>query len=218
MTGAIYKQLITKLQIIAISAFLITSLTSCVPMSIIGAGTTTAYIAVQERTLGDMIDDNTIWSRISKGLMRENFRKLYSRITVSVSEGRVLLTGNLEDKQLMLSAVDIAWQTKGVREVVNELTLDKKDHKFKLSKYLSDSWIDTRIKTKILFDRNVSYNNFTIVTYNGIVNVFGIAGSKEELEIVNHAASSTKGVVKVISHARVKSSRTRMKSLRIYKE
>ncbi len=206
----------TKLLILIITMHL--GLSGCVPATIVGIGGATAYVISQERTMGDIMDDNTIWTKINNQLMKEDFRRLYSHITVNVSEGRVLLTGRLENKQLMLKAVEICWQTKGVREVVNELTLQNGKNKFKLTKYLSDSWIDSRIKTKLLFDRNVHYNNFTIVTYNGVVNVFGIASSKEELEIVNHKASSTSGVVKVISHARVKNSRTRMKSLRIYKE
>ena len=100
----------------------------------------------------------------------------------------------------MISAVDIAWSQNGVKEVVNELNVSEDSNYFDAAEYSRDTWITSRIKAKTILDPDIKFINYTIITSKGVVYVFGITRSEEELSRVLDIAAEVKGVKKVVNH------------------
>ncbi|MCC8417490.1 MAG: BON domain-containing protein [Rickettsia endosymbiont of Bryobia graminum] len=178
------------------------SLTSCMPVIFTAAAGSTLAIA-KDQSIGETIDDVKISGRVQTALMKDNFKELYTKIKVEVSQGRVLLTGIVDNEDEALKAVEIVWGIEGVQEVVNELILDKNSGQFDLAQYTRDSLITAQIKAKTFANRDIKFVNYTIVTVRDIVYIFGIARSEEELERVCSIASEIKGVRKVVCHAKI---------------
>ena len=167
------------------------------------AVTVVGTYAIKEESIGETIDEKTISIKIRKAFIRAGFKTLYSKINVEVIRRHVLLTGFVQSQEDMLKAVEMAWSVKGVEKVINELRIDEKNSSFTASRYIKDSWITTRIKTKSIFAQNINFVNYTVVTLDGIVYLFGLAKSEEEMEKICQIASLVKGVKKVISYIRV---------------
>ncbi len=179
--------------------------TGCLP-TIFTATTSTAISAAKDQSINKTIDDIKISAIIKASFIKQNFRELYTKIKVEVEQARVLLTGIIDKEEDALKAVEICWETKGVKEVINELVVDKTSDHFDLVQYTKDSMITGQIKAKIFVNRRIKFVNYTIITVNNIVYVFGMARSQEELENVSSIASQVSGVLKVICHAKIKDS------------
>jgi len=164
--------------------------------AIIGAGATVGVAAVQERSLGQALDDTTILAVINQKLF-EKSEPLFIRVDVEVLEGRVLLTGNVKKPEDRIDVARIVWQTRGVREVLNELEI--KDQST-LRDYAKDVWITTQLQIKLIGDASIYNINYSVDTLNGVVYLFGIAQDKKELNRATGHARNIKGVVKVVSH------------------
>jgi osmotically-inducible protein OsmY len=115
----------------------------------------------------------------------------------------VLYTGLIDKEEDMINAVQIAWDQEGVVEVVNELKVDKNSGKFDIVQYTRDTMITSQIKSKTFLDRSIKFVNYTVITVNDVVYLFGIARSEEELQKVATIASNVNGVQKVVSHVRL---------------
>ena len=118
-------------------------------------------------------------------------------------QGRVLLTGTIDKEEDAVKAVEIAWNQKDVTEVINELKVDKNSRHFDLLQYTRDTIITSQIKSKTFVNRDIKFVNYTVITINDVVYLFGIARSEEELEKVANIASNVYGVQKVVSHVKI---------------
>ena len=177
-------------------------LSGCFPT--VFAGATKATVAVaKDRSVGDAVEDAKISAKIKANFIKDGFRALYAKIDVEVIDGRVMYTGVVDSEEDIMKALEIAWNQEGVKEVLNELQTDKNSGKFDGTQYARDSLITAQIKAKTIVNRDIKFVNYTIVTSNNIVYIFGIARSTEELEHVASIASEIRGVEKVITHARV---------------
>jgi osmotically-inducible protein OsmY len=179
------------------------SLTSCIPTLFTAAASTTIASA-KDRSFGNTIDDITISGKIKKEFIAKGFKKLYTKIDSEVVQGRVLLTGFVETEEDVIKAVEICWSIDGVVEVINELKITESSNKFDTARFAKDSWITSRITSAIFFDRSIKFANYTIVTQDAIVYIFGIARTEEELQKVTKIASEISGVRKVVSHVHMR--------------
>jgi osmotically-inducible protein OsmY len=193
-------------QILFLTFILSFSLYSCVPVVVGTAAVSKAgIVATEDRTAGVVLDDATIWTSIKKGFIEKGFHELFTKIKVQVLEGRVLMTGEVDSSENIREAIDIAWSRRGVKEVLSELKVAKNPkNKIDYEQYTIDSWITGRIKSKMLLDSEIKSVNYSVVTDDNIVYIFGIAISNEELEKVCAIAAKVRGVDRVVSHVRVK--------------
>ncbi|WP_425363093.1 BON domain-containing protein [Candidatus Tisiphia endosymbiont of Hybos culiciformis] len=178
-------------------------LTGCFP-AIFTAATSSTIAAAKDQSIAETIDDVKISTKIKASFIKNNFRELYTKIKVEVEQGRVLLTGIIDKKEDALKAVELVWDEKGVHEVINELIIDKKSDHFDLVQYTKDAMITSQIKTRTFVNRDIKWVNYTIVTVNNIVYIFGLARSEEELEMVTSIASQINGVERVVCHVKIK--------------
>jgi osmotically-inducible protein OsmY len=168
--------------------------------AILGIGATGAVAFAQERSIGAAFDDKGIQLLINAELLRAD-EKLFRQVDVESIEGRVVLTGAVPTAEKRLQATEIAWQAPGVKEVNNELQVtDEGD----VVDFAKDTWITTQLRTKILTDTEIFDINYTVETVNGVVYLLGIAKTQAELDRVTDHARNINGVVKVVSHVRLK--------------
>lgn len=182
--------------------FLSLTLSGCLP-AIFTAATTTGIAASKDQPMSETINDAKISAAIKTALIKNNFKELSAKIKVEVSQARVLFTGNIEKEEDALKTIEIAWNQKGVKEVINELKVNKKSNHFDLVQYTRDSLITTQIKTKTLVRKDIKFANYTVLTVNNIVYLFGIARSEEELAKISAISSKIKGVEKVVCYVKI---------------
>jgi osmotically-inducible protein OsmY len=167
---------------------------------VIGTGATFGLAAAQERSVGQAVDDIAILAEINHYLLQRS-EILFARVDIEVIEGRVLLTGNVRKPEDRAEVTRMAWQAKGVSEVLNELEINDQST---LRDYAKDVWITSQLKIKLLGDTDISAVNYSVDTLNGVVYLFGIAQSQEELDRATGHARNISGVAKVVSHVVLK--------------
>lgn len=177
--------------------FLVNACQTAAISAVTGAG----YIAAQDRGTHSALSDASIGTQISKKYFDKDINNLYHDIDIDVFEGRVLLTGSVDEPKYKHQAEEIAQQVAGVTRVINELQVAGAQDPIS---YAEDAWITSSLKGKLLVDKNVRSINYNIDTVNSVVYLFGIAQSQSELDQVTDIASRIKGVKQVVSHVRIK--------------
>ncbi|APR98251.1 BON domain-containing protein [Wolbachia endosymbiont of Folsomia candida] len=187
--------------------FLITQsgCTSLIIGGVIATATATAVTMQQDKSLGNIIDDTTMVIRINKGLLKHG---LFSSIKVKVSEGRVLLIGNVDTPEKQLTAEKIAWQQKEIKEVINEIRVTPINMNSILDT-TADGMITAEITTRLLGKRNIKSINYSVNTVDRVVYLMGIAQNKAELKAVIAIARKINGVKQVVSYVRYRHSKLR---------
>lgn len=156
----------------------------------------------QERGFTGAVSDTAIRTEINALWINHNV-KMASDVQLSVTEGRVLLTGKVDDPQHRVDAVRLAWQADGVREVINEIKVTETEAG--LQEYARDSWITTRLRTELLMDGSVRSVNYSIDVVAGTVYLMGIARSQGELDRVLGHARRMPYVKQVVNYILLKS-------------
>ena len=174
------------------------SLQGC-DQAIVGAAATAGSAAMEERGLGAAISDTEIRLRIN-ALWSSKSERMWRKIGLQIHEGRVLLSGVVDDPEMRDEAVRLAWEAKGVKEVINEIRIDRSGG---IAGFAHDTWISTQLKAKLLLDREVASVNYSVETVSGTVYLLGVARSREELDRVANHARSLDYVRNVVSHVRV---------------
>lgn len=194
-----FLKIFTSILFICVFTF---SLSGCFPVIFTGA-TKSGMEFAKDRTAGDTLTDIRISTNIKGQLLKSSFKNIFSRITIEVFQGRVFLAGLVTKNEYSLKAIEIAWNQPGVVEVINEIKIDEKYSNFDLAQYTRDTMITGQIKSKMILMGDIKFTNYTIITINDIVYLFGISRSEESLQKVAEIASNIHGVKKVISHVKV---------------
>ena len=163
--------------------------------------------SAKEKGIKEAISDGMIDAGINKQFLNHDIN-MFINVEIEVVEGRVLLTGSVKRPKHRLDAIKIAWKVLGVREVINEIDVTEKGG---IKQYLIDVKIKTQIRYKVLADKEISSINYNFEVVNGNVYIIGIAKNKKELKKVVEHANSIKGVLKVVSHAIMKTDPRRKK-------
>ena len=170
----------------------------------IATGTAVKIVTVNEedRSIGEFVDDVVI-KTIIKNTYFDQSEKLFFNISVEVSQGRVLLTGTVENIDLKIEATRIAWGVDGVKTVINEIQISDSNN---IINFADDLVISTKIKGKFILDEDINSLNYNIETVNKIVYIIGIASSEAERDKAINLASDIFGVEEVIDYVVIKTS------------
>ena len=194
------KKIIAFLSVVSI-LFLSLLNIGCSPANVLATGGSTAMVVAEgDRTFGTVVDDATIKVNIAAKFLNAG-SNMFVEINTTVLEGRVLLTGLVEDQETRIEAVRLVWEINGVNEVINELEIGNRDT---LKDYATDLWINTQaraVSAKIVGLRVVGYNFETI---NGKVYVAGITNKPEQLENLIQSLKTIKGVKEIVNYVIVK--------------
>jgi osmotically-inducible protein OsmY len=167
----------------------------CAPI-ILGGGAAVGVAAAQERTIGNAIDDTVIQTRVRDAMLQKS-SSIFLRVGTEVLEGRVLLTGTVQNAEDRVEAVRLTWSVPGVREVLNEIQVAERGG---IAANFADARITSTLRVQMLSDRNVRDVNYSIDTVNGIVYLMGIAQDQAELNRVLGYARNISGVKQVVNH------------------
>ena len=172
-----------KSRIILISLiFLIFS--GCVGISSKGIFGTGVSIAFDPRSLGTQIDDSVMQKNLTARLIIRDKSYLLS-ISTKVLDGRIFLTGKVEEPEEKLHLTKLAWETKGVRSVRNDIKI-KEDFNFAQS--AKDLLITSQLRTALIFNKNIKAANYQIDTYKKKIFIYGISLTTDERkEVINEA-------------------------------
>ena len=168
--------------------------------ALIGAGATAGVIAAQERGIKGAISDTGIRAEINHLWLQKN-HQIFIDINLQIHEGRVLVTGATKDPQLRADAIQLAWQASGVREVINEVEVNDEGG---VVNYARDTAINTELRARLLFAKDIDSINYSIETVNGAVYMLGVAQDKNELERVTEIARNIANVRRVVSYVLLK--------------
>ena len=170
-------------------------LNSCVGTSSQGLFGTGVSIATDPRSLGTQIDDNLMQKNLTARLMLEDKKYLLS-INAKVLDGRIFMTGKVEDTEEKLKITKMAWETKGVRSVRNNIII-KEEFNFKQSAI--DLLITSQLRTALVLNKKIKSTNYNIDTYKKKIYIYGIAQSKDEQKEVIEEGKKVPDVDKVIA-------------------
>lgn len=182
------------------SCFSLLLLTNCAPVLLFSAGVATIDIAAQDRGVGGTVSDTQIRADINHEWFNSNI-DMYRDVHLSVQNARVLLTGFVPSQEVMDEAVRLSWKATGVKEVINELQIEKEQS---FGDSVDDVWISTKIRSTMVLEDGIRSSNYSVTTMGGTVYLLGIAQNQEELDKTLDIAKNTNGVQKVINHVIIK--------------
>lgn len=163
------------------------------------------FIVKTDKTIGEYVDDFLIKEKITSSI-KNSMPKTAPYVNVTVVKGSVKYVGIVTNVNESIKLIELAWSQAGVKSVINYLEVENKNFTFDISQYAKDSWITSSIKIKTLTNKNIKFNNFTIITNNNIVYIFGIARNKLEMEAIAKIAAKTNNVEKVIVNVQLATS------------
>ena len=159
-------------------------LVGCIGAATSGVFGTGVSIAFDPRTLGTQIDDSIMDKTIDAKLVAMD-KNYFLTVKTKVIDGRVFITGKVDNPEEKLKITKLVWETKGTRSVKNDLKI-KEDFNFKQS--AKDVLITSQLKTAMLINKKISAVNYNVDTYKKKIYVYGIAQDEnEKLEIIKEA-------------------------------
>ena len=181
-----------KLLILIVVSFI---LTGCVGVGSKGLFGTGVSVALDPRTLGTQIDDSIMQKTISAKILTRDKKHIIS-VKTKVLDGRIFITGKVDDPEEKLIITKLAWETKGARSVRNDIKI-KEEFKFKQS--AKDVLITSQLRTALILNKNIKSTNYQIDTYKKKIYVYGIALTIEEKDLVISEAKEILDVEDVIA-------------------
>ena len=175
--------------------FLIFLTNSCVGTSSQGVFGTGVSVALDPRSVGTQIDDNIMQKNLTARLLIKD-KKYLLTINTKVLDGRIFITGTVDNPEEKLQITKSAWETKGVRSVKNDIIIKKG---FNFQQSAKDLLITSQLRTDLIFNKNIKSTNYNIDTYKKKIYIYGIAQTKDELKEVVKEAKEILDVENVIA-------------------
>ena len=148
-------------------------LSSCVGVSSKGIFGTGVSIAFDPRTVGTQMDDSIMQKNLAARILVKDKKYLLS-VKSKVLDGRIFLTGKVDEPEEKIKITKMAWETKGVRSVKNAITI-KGQSNFKST--AKDILITSQLRSAMIFNKSIKSANYTLETINKKIYIFGIGAS-----------------------------------------
>ena len=178
------------------------ALSACAP-ALVGVGTAAVAASSTEKGFSTSVSDSVIKTKLSDKYLRDDV-DLVQGVSISVNEGAVLLTGTVPTQDKKINATKLAWEIKGVREVINEVTVTQDVN---LKNKAKDFAAAAQLRLKIIGDGKVSSLNYSIDVVDGVVYLSGVAETEEERARVVALAQELPFAKKVVDYIILSSDR-----------
>ena len=170
-------------------------LTNCAGVASKGIFGTGVSVAFDPRSVGTQIDDSIMEKSLkTKVLLRDKNHLL--KVKTKVLDGRIFLTGTVDDPEEKLQLTKLAWETKGVRSVRNDIKIKEE---FNFSQSAKDLLITSQLRTAIILNKEIKATNYQIDTYKKKIFIYGIAQTSDEKDLVIKEAKEILDVEDVIA-------------------
>ncbi len=170
-------------------------LSSCVGVSSKGIFGTGVSVAFDPRSVGTQIDDSIMEKSLSTKILLLD-KSYFLSVKSKVLDGRIFLTGKVENPEEKLKLTKLAWEIQGVRSVRNDIKV-KEEFNFKQS--AKDILITSQLRTALIVNKNIKATNYQIDTYKKKIYIYGIAMKSEEKDLVIEEAKQILDVEDVIA-------------------
>ena len=170
-------------------------LTNCAGVASKGIFGTGVSVAFDPRSVGTQIDDSIMEKSLkTKILLRDKNHLL--KVKTKVLDGRIFLTGTVDDPEEKLQLTKLAWETKGVRSVRNDIKIKEE---FNFSQSAKDLLITSQLRTAIILSKEIKASNYQIDTYKKKIFIYGISQTSDEKDLVIKEAKEILDVEDVIA-------------------
>ena len=170
-------------------------LSSCAGVSSKGIFGTGVSIAFDPRTVGTQMDDSIMQKNLAARILVKD-KNYFLSVKSKVLDGRIFLTGKVNDPEEKLKLTKIAWETDGVRSVRNDLKIKEK---FNFKQSAKDILLTSQLRTALILNKNIKATNYQIDTYKKKIYIYGIAINKDEKDLVIIEAKEISDVDDVIA-------------------
>ena len=181
-----------KLLILILISFILSGCTGVGSKGLFGTGVS---VALDPRTVGTQIDDSIMQKTLSAKILAKDKKYLIS-VKTKVLDGRIFITGKVDNPEEKLLITKLAWETKGARSVRNDIKI-REDFNFKQS--AKDLLITSQLRTALIVNKNIKATNYQIDTYKKKIYVYGISLTSEEKDLVISEAKEILDVEDVIA-------------------
>ncbi len=194
------QEIVMKKILILTAPLLLTAslMSGCVGLAL-GTGATVGVAAAQEGGLEAAASDTLIVATINDLWFKYDIAT-FAKLNLTVNQGRVLITGVVQKPEARVEAVRLAWQARGVKEVINEIRVANSGG---ITGYARDTWITARLRTMLTFERGVQSINYSIDTVQGTVYLMGVAQGQAELNRAIQVARTIPDVKQVVSYVKL---------------
>tara|TARA_B100001996_G_scaffold195446_1_gene149652 strand:- start:261 stop:854 length:594 start_codon:yes stop_codon:yes gene_type:complete len=168
---------------------------SCVGVSSKGIFGTGVTVALDPRTVGTQIDDSIMQKNLTARIIVKD-KKYLLAVKSKVLDGKIFLTGKVENPEEKLQLTKLAWETKGARSVRNDIKIKEK---FNFKRSAKDILITSQLRTALILNKNIKATNYQIDTYKKKIYVYGIALTSEEKDLVISEAKEILDVKDVVA-------------------
>ena len=168
---------------------------SCVGVSSKGIFGTGVTVALDPRTVGTQIDDSIMQKNLTARIIVKD-KKYLLAVKSKVLDGKIFLTGKVENPEEKLQLTKLAWETKGARSVRNDIKIKEK---FNFKRSAKDILITSQLRTALILNKNIKATNYQIDTYKQKIYIYGIASTDEEKEMVISEAKEILDVEDVVA-------------------
>ena len=174
-------------------------LAGCVP-AVIATGATLGVMSAQDRrSTGVQADDEGIEWKAAQSVP-ERYSQA-SHLNFTSFNQRLLITGEVPSEEAKAAIGEQAARIVGVKEVINETTVGPASS---LSVRSNDSYITSKVKARLVDEKNLSATHVKVVTESGVTYLMGIV-SDREAKVAVTIARTTEGVRKVVNVMEVRS-------------
>tara|TARA_B100000989_G_scaffold170527_1_gene127782 strand:+ start:146 stop:721 length:576 start_codon:yes stop_codon:yes gene_type:complete len=153
---------------------------------------------ISEKGFDKSVSDAFLFTKIKSNLIKLNPKNL-TNVIVVVSNGKVVLIGEIDSHQTRFKIVKSIWRINGVKELHNELLIGDNYNIYQKTK---DMLLSSKIKTILLFNKEIYTNNYEIEVFNDTVYLVGIARNLEEHILLEDKIKKFSGGKKLISFVR----------------
>ena len=170
-------------------------LSGCVGVASKGIFGTGVSVALDPSTVGTQVDDSIMQKNLAARVLLMDKKYLLS-VKTKVLDGRIFLTGKVDNPEEKLKLTKLAWETSGVRSVRNDIKIKEE---FNFQQSAKDVLITSQLRTAMIFNKNIKATNYQIDTYKKKIYVYGIALTSDERDLVVKEAEEILDVEDVIA-------------------
>jgi osmotically-inducible protein OsmY len=170
-------------------------LSGCVGVASKGIFGTGVSVALDPRTVGTQVDDSIMQKNLAARILLMDKKYLLS-VKTKVLDGRIFLTGKVDNPEEKLKLTKLAWETSGVRSVRNDIKIKEE---FNFQQSAKDILITSQLRSAMIFNKNIKATNYQIDTYKKKIYVYGIALTSDERDLVVKEAEEILDVEDVIA-------------------
>ena len=170
-------------------------LSGCVGVSSKGIFGTGVSVAFDPRSVGTQVDDSIMQKSLSARVLLMD-KKYLLTVKTKVLDGRIFLTGKVDNPEEKLKLTKLAWETDGARSVRNDIKI-KEEFNFKQS--AKDILITSQLRTAMIFNKKIKATNYQIDTYKKKIFVYGISANNDEKKEVIKEAKEILDVEEVVA-------------------